>query len=118
MRAQVETARAQWLAEEDGGIDDCTAIVCILHHSPVPLHSSSAASADASKAVGAISRSSALHGPITDLWEQHQCITPGDSSLHSPRGFVHCLLLLFKSQGSSLVFNPRDFPTACSMADL
>ena len=54
---QVRTARAQWLAEEDGGIDDCTAIVCILQHNPMPPHHISAESADASKAVGAISRS-------------------------------------------------------------
>ena len=63
MRAQVKTARAQWLAEEDGGIDDCTAIVCILHHEPVPLHHISTGSAEAPKAVGAISRSSTLYVP-------------------------------------------------------
>jgi hypothetical protein len=27
---QVRTARHQWMAEEDGGVDDCTAIVCFL----------------------------------------------------------------------------------------
>ena len=63
VRAQVKTARAQWLAEEDGGIDDCTAIVCILHHRPMPLHHTSSGSADVTKTVGAISRSSRLHVP-------------------------------------------------------
>ena len=63
VHAQVRTARAQWLAEEDGGIDDCTAIVCILHHRPMELQRNSTASADASKSIGAISRSSVLYAP-------------------------------------------------------
>ena len=61
VHAQVKTARAQWLAEEDGGIDDCTAILCILHHRPMPPQHINTGSADASKAVGAISRSRILH---------------------------------------------------------
>ena len=67
MRVQVNTARAQWLAEEDGGIDDCTAIVCIFHHRPMPLHHISTGSAEASKTIGAVSRSSTLYGPVFDL---------------------------------------------------
>ena len=27
---EVRTARAQWIEEEEGGVDDCTAIVCYL----------------------------------------------------------------------------------------
>ena len=84
MHPQVKTARAQWLAEEDGGIDDCTAIVCILHHKSMALHHMSSQSADVSKAVGAISRSSTLHVPKIAL---------GNSSLHLPCESVHCLLL-------------------------
>lgn len=56
----MKTARSQWLAEEEGGIDDCTAIVCILRQGdrapPVGPPVASALPSEAAKGAGAISR--------------------------------------------------------------
>lgn len=54
---QVRTARSQWLAEEEGGIDDCTAIVCILQQGSRARRTGSMPPLDAAKAATAISRS-------------------------------------------------------------
>lgn len=62
MCLQVQTARHQWMAEEDGGVDDCTAIVCFLTQGsaapgslpPTPLAAPSQAAAKA----GALNRPS------------------------------------------------------------
>lgn len=56
MCTQVRTARSQWLAEEEGGIDDCTAIVCILQHGSRARRTGSLLPLEAAKAT-AISRS-------------------------------------------------------------
>jgi len=53
---QVRTARSQWLAEEEGGIDDCTAIVCMLQQGDRPRRTGSMLPSDASKAATSISR--------------------------------------------------------------
>ena len=55
--SQVRTARSQWLAEEEGGIDDCTAIVCVLQQGSRPRRTGSMLPTDAAKAASAISRS-------------------------------------------------------------
>ena len=57
VHAQVRTARSQWLAEEEGGIDDCTAIVCILQQGGRARRTGSVLPTDAAKAATAISRS-------------------------------------------------------------
>ena len=57
VHAQVRTARSQWLAEEEGGIDDCTAIVCILQQGSRPRRTGSMLPVDAAKAATAVSRS-------------------------------------------------------------
>ena len=53
----MRTARSQWLAEEEGGIDDCTAIVCILQQEGRSRRTGSMLPLDAAKAATAISRS-------------------------------------------------------------
>ena len=55
---QVRTARQQWMQEEDGGVDDCTAIVCFLTRSNVKPGALASSPQPQSPKAGTISRPS------------------------------------------------------------